>query len=93
MAAPKSTRATSAKSTTLYLGTDVLEKLEFFADATVRSKSQAAEYLIRMGLERFIETGQEEPKDEPKLTKRRGRQPKKVSVATAKAVIPSTSSL
>ncbi|MGI9570245.1 MAG: hypothetical protein ACR2PH_11025 [Desulfobulbia bacterium] len=68
-------RHKNAQSVTLYLGNEVVDKIDFFAEKTVRTKSQAAEYLIRMGLERFIETKAEEPADAPKLTPARKKKP------------------
>ena len=75
-----------AKSVTLYLSDETVAKIDFFADATVRSKSQAAEFLVRMGLEQFVETSQTEPKDAPQLTRKPARRGRKPSVASAKVV-------
>ena len=85
--------AAKARSVTLYLGDEVINKLDFFADATVRSKSQAAEYLIRMGMEQFVETSQTQPKDEPTVTPKPKRRGAKKSIAStvekpAKATAP-----
>ena len=62
---PAIPRNTKAKSSTLYLSEDVLARINQFAEATVRSKTQSAEYLIRIGMDQFLELGTEEPADAP----------------------------
>jgi len=79
---PAIPRNTKAKSSTLYLSEDVLARINQFAEATVRSKSQSAEYLIRIGMDQFLELGTEEPADAPAPARKpvRGRKKKPRSI-------------
>ena len=57
-------RQKDAKSVTLYLTDETIAGINIFAETTIRSKSQAAEFLLRMGIERF-DMGQLQPKVVP----------------------------
>lgn len=81
---PAIPRNERAKSVTLYLSDDVINRIAIFAERTVRSKSQSAEYLIRIGMEQFIELGQDAPVDAPAMPKKTGRKRKPRSVDTVR---------
>jgi len=72
----------NTKSVTLYLSDNVLDGIQHFAELTERSRSQAASYLIRMGLEQFVETARTAPKDASTATPKKARGGRKPSATS-----------